>query len=223
MAEIKLPPPGAVIIGVITQNLEILTSAQVLLEKELGPIEHKSQVIDFDFTDYYEVEMGKNLLRLWLSFAKPVAPDQLREIKFKAIEIEKKFLDANGKRRINLDPGVLTLCNLILATTKNYYHRIYLGKGIYGEVTLVYRHNNFEPLAWTYPDYRSDTALNFFKPVRQALLNANLISADSLRGYCGAESDGLKQVPGQASRTRFGERVDSTSLPPAPDKNRRKK
>jgi len=187
MAEIKLPPLSSVIIGIITQDLDILTSTQVLLEKELGPIEHKSPVIDFDFTDYYEVEMGKNLLRLWLSFGKPVVPDQLREIKFKTMEIEKQFLDANGKRRINLDPGVLNLCNLILATTKNYYHRIYLGQGIYAEVTLVYRHNNFEPLVWTYPDYRTDTALNFFMTVRKALLNANLVGEESLATYCHQE------------------------------------
>jgi len=170
MAEIKIPPPGCAIVGIITQNLDILTPAQSLLENEFGPIEIKSPVIDFDFTDYYEVEMGKNLLRLWLSFAQPVALDCLLAMKYKTMGIEKRFLDPNGKRRINLDPGILTLCNLILATTKTYYHRIYLGKGIYAEVALIYRHNNFEPLVWTYPDYRTDTALNFFKAARQSLL-----------------------------------------------------
>lgn len=201
MAELKMPPPGKVIIGVITRDLAVMESTQTLLEKALGPVENKSPVIDFDFTDYYEVEMGKNLLRLWLSFAKPIPADQLREIKFKAIEIEKKFLDTNGNRIINLDPGILSLCNLILATTKNYYHRIYLGQGIYAEVTLVYRHNNFEPLVWTYLDYRTDTALNFFTTVRKALLNANLVSEESLVTCC----QPAKARKPQKEATRLGE------------------
>jgi hypothetical protein len=201
MTELKIPPPGKVIIGVITRDLVVMESAQTLLEKELGPVENKSPIIDFDFTDYYEVEMGKNLLRLWLSFAKPIPLDQLREIKFKTMEIEKKYLDTNGNRTINLDPGILSLCNLILATTKNYYHRIYLGQGIYAEVTLVYRHNNFEPLAWTYPDYRTDTALNFFTTVRKALLNANLVTEESLATYC----QPAKARQPQKEATRLGE------------------
>ncbi len=184
MADLKIPPPGKVIIGVITRDLDVLASAQVLLEKELGPVQEKSPVIDFDFTDYYEVEMGKNLLRLWLSFDQQVIPDKLLEIKLAVMAIEEKFLDANGKRRINLDPGILTLCKLVLATTKNYYHRIYLGKGIHAEVTLFYRHNNFEPLDWTYPDYRTETAINFFKLVRKGILNAHLVPGDSSPVYC---------------------------------------
>lgn len=174
MTEIKLPPPGSIIVGIITQYLDILPSVEAVLVKEFGPIEYKSPVIDFDFTDYYEVEMGKNLLRLWLSFANLVTPDKLLEIKLKTQEIEKKFLDTNGRRKVNLDPGVLTLCSLCLATAKNYYHRIYLGKGIYAEVTLVYRQGNFVTLDWTYPDYRTSTALNFFKQVRDSLLHTNL-------------------------------------------------
>ncbi|MEO0093469.1 MAG: DUF4416 family protein [candidate division WOR-3 bacterium] len=175
MAAIKFPPPAALIIGVITKSLEIMPAVEALLKKTFGPIEHKSPVIDFDFTDYYEVEMGKNLLRLWLSFADLVAPDQLLEIKLKTIEIEEQFKNppAVGNRMVNLDPGILTLCNLTLATTKNYYHRIYLGKGIYAEVTLVYRHKNFEPLAWTYPDYRTPCAFEFLKKVRNTLLKKN--------------------------------------------------
>lgn len=184
MADLKIPPPGKVIVGIITRDLDVLASAQALLEKELGPVEQTSPVIDFDFTDYYEVEMGKNLLRLWLSFDRPVISDQLLEIKLAVMAIEEKFIDANGKRRINLDPGILTLCKLVLATTKNYYHRIYLGKGIHAEVTLFYRHNNFQPLDWTYPDYRTDTALNFFKLVRKGLLNANLVPGGSSPVYC---------------------------------------
>lgn len=170
MVLIKLPPPGSVIIGIITQNIDILTPVEMLLAKEISPIQYKSPVIDFDFTDYYEVEMGKNLLRQWLSLTNPVALDELLNLKLKTMAIEEKFLDASNHRRINLDPGILTLCNFVLATTKNYYHRIYLGKGIFAEVTLVYRHKNFQPLAWTYPDYRTDTAINFFKLVREALL-----------------------------------------------------
>ncbi len=184
MTDLKIPPPGKVIIGIITRNLDIVKLAQGFLEKKLGPVQEKSPVIDFDFTDYYEVEMGKNLLRLWLSFDRLVIPDKLLEIKLAVMEIEEKFLDANGKRRINLDPGILTLCKLVLATTKNYYHRIYLGKGIHAEVTLFYRHNNFEPLDWTYPDYRTDTAINFFKLMRKGLLNANLVHGDSSPVYC---------------------------------------
>jgi len=175
MADLKIPSPGKAIVGIITQALDIVDSAQRLLEKKLGSIEHKSPVIDFDFTDYYEAEMGKNLLRLWIGFDQPIALARLTEMKLWTMEIENEFLDTNRRRRINLDPGILTLAKLVLATTKNYYHRIYLGKGIFAEVTLIYRNKQFEPLAWTYPDYRTDTAIDFFQQVRNDLLQTGLL------------------------------------------------
>ncbi|MDH5186329.1 MAG: DUF4416 family protein, partial [candidate division WOR-3 bacterium] len=108
-------------------------------------------------------------------FDQPIALARLTEMKLWTMEIENEFLDTNRRRRINLDPGILTLAKLVLATTKNYYHRIYLGKGIFAEVTLIYRNKQFEPLAWTYPDYRTDTAIDFFQQVRNALLQTGLV------------------------------------------------
>ena len=113
--------------------------------------------------------MGDNLNRQWVAFNDLILPDTLVELKHKTNETEKKYLNKNGGRMVNIDPGAISLSNLILASTKNYSHRIYLGKGIYAEVTLIYKQKHFMPLDWTYPDYREETALLFFTEAREVL------------------------------------------------------
>ena len=75
-------------------------------------------------------------------------------------------LSTGGARRVNLDPGYMDAARVVLASTKDHAHRILLGKGIYGEVTLLYRDGAFRPLPWTYPDYREAATLAFLKGVR---------------------------------------------------------
>lgn len=114
-----------------------------------------SPVLPFEYTDYYCEEMGKPLWRCFFAFAELVPPDRLAEIKLLTNRIEAGF-STDRRRNVNLDPGLISLDRLVLASTKDNGRRIPLAKGIYGEVTLVYIDKAFRPLEWTYPDYRSD-------------------------------------------------------------------
>jgi hypothetical protein len=70
------------------------------------------------------------------------------------------------RRQVNIDPGYVSLSKLVLATTKNHAHRIYLSDGIYAEVTLHYRDGAFRGYPWTYPDYASSEYCALFQKVR---------------------------------------------------------
>ncbi|MCS7151804.1 MAG: DUF4416 family protein [Endomicrobia bacterium] len=131
-------------------------------------VDNQSELIKFDFTDYYNDEMGEEILRYWVSFRPTIVqPRQIYKVKYLTNELEQKFFcDNNGRRKVNLDPGYIEGSKLILFSTKNYSHRIYLGEGIFAEVTLIYKHRKFEILPWTYPDYKTEAALNFFSTVR---------------------------------------------------------
>ena len=113
--------------------------------------------------------MGQGLLRRFVAFETLVSQDLLADIKHKTIEMENKWA-VSGKRRINVDPGMLTAERLVLATTKNYTHRIYLGKGIFADLTLIYHRGGFKPLDWTYPDYKTQWSLDFWKEARKFYL-----------------------------------------------------
>jgi len=121
------------------------------------------------YTDFYTGEMGAGIRKQYLSFRKLIERGQLSSIKICTNEIEKKFLK-NGTRRVNLDPGYITSDKLVLATTKDFYHRIYLNDGIYAEVTLHYRHGKYRYFSWTYPDYRERLVLEFFEKTREGLM-----------------------------------------------------
>lgn len=164
----KIPEPAKLIVGLIFVP-EFHDAALTRLEEEFGPITLRSIVIPFDKTDYYEPEMGKGLQRQWIAFKELVEQDKIVEVKLKTNEIEREWME-EGSRKVNIDPGYVTESKLVLATTKNYSHRIYLGRGIYAEVSLIFRRKvGFEPLPWTYPDYRSEEALEFFNTVRDEL------------------------------------------------------
>ena len=139
------------IMGVLSTLPEKKEELRHLLVDEFGPIDYESQEFDFTFTDYYVPEMGSGIKRFFYSFVNLVSPDQLPDIKIRTNELEEKFA-AGGNRKINLDPGLLSLSSLILATTKNNVHRIPLQKGIYGEVTLMYVNREYQTLPWTYAD-----------------------------------------------------------------------
>ncbi|MEE4312268.1 MAG: DUF4416 family protein [candidate division KSB1 bacterium] len=136
-----------------------------ILISELGSVDYESEIFDFRFTDYYEDEMGTELRKTFISFENLILPERLIDIKLRTNEIEAQFL-VNGNRRINIDPGYLTDANIVLATTKNFSHRIYLGKGIYGDLHLIYKNRAFHPLEWTYPDYQSPAATAFFLRIK---------------------------------------------------------
>jgi hypothetical protein len=168
MAEIKESQKVLPVAGLLfTPVFEI--DVCVDLENILGKVVLKSATMPFNHTEYYGQEMGGGLIRQWCAFDKLIMPDRLVELKHRTNEIEKKYLNQNGGRKVNIDPGSVSLSNLILASTKNYSHRICLGMGIYAEVTLIYKKKHFVPLDWTYPDYREEKALDFFTRAREIL------------------------------------------------------
>ncbi|MBN3039078.1 MAG: DUF4416 family protein [Candidatus Omnitrophica bacterium] len=172
MACASKPSPVKLVVGTIFSSEGVLIKAKKKLENRFGPVDFASEIMAFDFTDYYEKEMGKNLKRQFLSFEKLVWPSQLWHIKRYTNRLERDLRGpASGhSRNINLDPGYIAASKLVLATCKNYSHRIYLDKGIYAEVTLSFRDGVFEPWPWTYPDYRSDRYIHCFNTIRELYL-----------------------------------------------------
>ena len=138
---------------------------EIQLETILGKVDDRSDIYPFSFTSYYSDEMGKDLMKQFLSFSPCVSPETLPEMKRKTNELEETWSE-QGKRQVNCDPGYLTGSKLVLASTKDFAHRIFLGQGIYGDLQLQYRHNKFWPEAWTFPDYQTDLALTFFSRIR---------------------------------------------------------
>ncbi len=165
MGEVKKPQAVKLIVGFIFKEEEVLNKARKLLEKQFGKIDFESNVLAFTHTDYYEKELGKNLKRKFISFEKLVLPQHLPKIKIITNKIEKKF-SYTLTRKINIDPGYLNLGKVILATTKDYKHRIYLNEGIYAEVTLFYQNKSFRFWEWTYPDYKTAEYIEIFNQIR---------------------------------------------------------
>ena len=164
-----VPLPVRLIMGVLWSGDEHARLAREMVSDLFGSIDKESEAVPFEgYTSYYEGEMGGGIRRCYWSFADLIPPGALADIKLATNRIEVS-LSSEGRRTINLDPGLVSLASLVLATTKPYYHRIYLGKGIYADLALVYRKGNFEPLLWTYPDYREKWAKDFFLDVRRAL------------------------------------------------------
>jgi hypothetical protein len=173
MGRIKPPRPVKLICGLIGADPDLLARARGLLSKQVRQIEAVSDIWPFDFTDYYKDEMGSDLKRQFVVFEGLMQVDRLPEIKRLTNQIEQRIaqevLDPLISRPVNLDPGYITLAKLVLATTKDYSHRIYLQEGIYAESTLHYEAGGWHAWQWTYPDYAGPTYHAFFTQVRQAL------------------------------------------------------
>ncbi|MCX7927975.1 MAG: DUF4416 family protein [Candidatus Omnitrophica bacterium] len=151
--------------GIIFSDNFYLEKAKRLLIRNFGIIDFESQILPFNYTRYYEAEMGGGLKRFFVSFKKLIHPKKLAFIKRRTNLIEQK-LSVGGRRSVNLDPGYLDKAKVVLASTKDYCHRIYIGKGIFAEVTLRYVHKSFQPWDWTYPDYKSKEYLSIFSDIR---------------------------------------------------------
>ena len=136
------------------------------LETILCSVEFRSRAFDFSFTEYYLTEMGRDLKKVFVSFTGLILPERLPDLKRQTNEIEAVW-SAGGKRLVNLDPGYITTAKLVLASTKDFAHRLFLADGIYGDVQLQYRHGRFRTQPWTFPDYQTDLALDFFEEVRK--------------------------------------------------------
>jgi len=165
MGTIRKPQEVKLFTGIIAVSEELVDKVFEELVEIFARIDVRSPIVAFDFTDYYSAEMGGKLLRLWAGFERPIDPSELAAIKITTNGLEEKY-SVSGGRRINIDPGYITPAKVVLASTKDFSHRLYLSAGIYGEVTLMYKHKNFVPLEWTYPDYKSEAALKFLAELR---------------------------------------------------------
>ncbi len=156
MATAKAFQKCALVIGVLSTIEQRRDEVISVLESHFGPVEQQSPVMDFSFTDYYDSEMGSRPVRYLLLFRDLVDTATLADLKSITNGIEMDFASSDGKRKVNLDPGILSLSSFILATCKDRSHRIPLRDGIYAETTLIYKNHDFQSLDWTYADYRSD-------------------------------------------------------------------
>ena len=165
MSHPKSSKPAKLIIGFFLNNKTLCEAVIESLVERYDQVDVISEWMPFDQTTYYEPEMGHPLHRRMLAFKNLIHQSQLAQIKLETNKIEAEFV-ANGKRTVNIDPGYLLLERLVLATGKNFSHRIYIGKGIYADLTLIYRQGRFESLPWTFPDYAGQRIQQFLQRVR---------------------------------------------------------
>jgi len=168
MGTVRKPEKAKLIVGLIYKNEDILKKVETLLSKKFGPIDKKNLEFSFTHSRYYEKELGDSLKRKFISFELLIELEKLWRIKFFTNSLEVRF-SKNKKRTINIDPGYLELSKLILLTTKDYTHRIHLGKGIFAEVTLFFKDGSFHPWEHTYPDYKDTESIEFFNKTRKLL------------------------------------------------------
>ena len=163
------PKPAKLLVSVISSSAESINKTLSELEDYYGILDFVSPLLPFNYTDYYCAEMGKVLSRRFASFDRLIRQEDLASIKVQTnlLEDEKTV---EGNRLVNIDPGYLLAERLVLASGKNYAHRIYLSNGIYADLTLIYRDKNYQPLAWTYPDYGEPEVRRWLQALRQKYL-----------------------------------------------------
>jgi hypothetical protein len=148
--------------GLLFNQTAAAEKTKALLGEHFSPIDSQSEIIPFALTDYYRVEMGEPLFRQFVSFRELLTPEKLPEIKLFTNRLEKQMARA-GKRIINLDPGYMSDANVIIATSKNHYHRVPLKRGIYAHLEYVLKNKQISFLPWTYPDFQTESYLDFFR------------------------------------------------------------
>jgi hypothetical protein len=160
------PLPVKLIASLLTGKQALLEQARATLTPYWGPIDFQSELLPFEHTTYYAAEFGAGLVRQIVTFERLAAPADLPAVKHAANALELAL--AEGERRqVNIDPGYVSLGKLVLASTKDHAHRLYLGQGIFAEVTLSYQRGRFRPWPWTYPDYGSEAYCALFDGIRE--------------------------------------------------------
>lgn len=166
MSQPQSAKPAKLVVGLLLNNKSLLPLIALDLAQRYGKIEMTSAWMDFDYTDYYTKEMGKPLFRRMLVFRKLIEQTDLAEIKLATNDLESSYA-IDGKRCVNIDPGYLLLERFVLGTGKNYTHRIYVGHGIYADLTLIFQKGDYRALPWTYPDYQDGKMIGFLNQVRR--------------------------------------------------------
>ena len=179
MGVVRNTAPVWLISAICYQDEAVCQIACDRLQDRWGAFSARTDAFPFTHTDYYEQEMGVNLWKFFCGFSQPIDPMQVVEAKLFSNHIEQETA-LNGCRTVNIDPGYLEAAKLVLATTKNFSHRICIGKGIYGDVQLFWRGGKFQCNPWTYPDYQDSISINFFTQLRKAYLLKEANSGDHL-------------------------------------------
>ena len=177
MGKIRTPLPVKLFIGMLSPDASLFSTCRDILTREYGPLDLESDVLPWSNTEYYQEEMGPGIVRKFIFFAHTIDPMQLPGIKAMTNAVEESLMVDKGgrcRRSINLDPGYVTEAKVVLATTKDFSHRLYIGTGVYAEVTLRYSlaARTFTPFDHTYPDYRSEEYLSLFNNARSVLRSA---------------------------------------------------
>lgn len=154
MGSVRAFAPEKLVVAVLLSEPQLKESLLAELERRFGDPDWVSSELPFDYTHYYDEEMGTPISRFFVSFRRLVEPQRLAEIKTATNLLEDSFR-REGRRPVNLDPGLLSLGRFVLASTKPCAHRIPLSGGIHAEITLLYEKGSFRAVEWTYPDYAS--------------------------------------------------------------------
>ena len=172
--DLKPCPRAVVICAVLAPSLETIGQSLTLLVEKLGPVEARSLPYDFDYTSYYQTEMGSGLIKQLVRFERTVPLDHLSQIKAETMALERAMAQKEAgqvRRRANIDPGLVSVEGLVLATTKYSGHRICIAPSLYAETTLLFtKHGDCAPLQWTYPDYKRADVQEFLLTTRAAVM-----------------------------------------------------
>jgi Domain of unknown function (DUF4416) len=165
MSKPQEPKPAKLVIGLFMQDRALFEPLAAELASEFGCLDMVSSWMPFNYTTYYQQEMGTPLFRRLLAFKPLIEQLQLAAVKLTTNRLEDQYT-RSGRRRVNIDPGYLLYERFVLASGKNFSHRIYIGHRIYADLTLIYQGGAFEKLPWTYPDYADRPILSFLEQVR---------------------------------------------------------
>jgi hypothetical protein len=168
MGRISQPAKVKLLVGLLGRDPEILEISREILKERFGPEEEVMESIPFTWTDYYVRELGISPLRSFITYENWVDREFLVEAKLATNAIEGD-LSRDGLRRVNLDPGYLTLGQLFLASTKDQRWRVYVRDGIFVEPTLYFQEGAFHPFPWTYRDYQTPEYREYMARARSKL------------------------------------------------------
>lgn len=174
MGKVHAPLPAKLFVGMLSQDIGLFELCVGRLASAYGPVDMQSDITPWDHSDYYREEMGPDLRRGFFFFERLIDPGALAAVKHFTLHLEEELsrADASGSRRkINLDPGYITEAKVVLATTKDFPHRVYIGESIYAESTLHYskKSRSFHAVEHTYPDFRSASCRDLFNRAREIL------------------------------------------------------
>lgn len=173
MWDINQPSGVKLICGILAANTDCCQKAVDRLNELYGKVDLASEIWQFTQTDYYIEETGDSMVRHFISFEQLIDPGDIADIKHKTNEIEKELaveLSMYLPRPVNLDPGYIEPSKLVLASTKNFAHRIYIGNNMYAEVTLSFHRGAWRSYPFTFPDFRDDRYHGFLSEVRLRLI-----------------------------------------------------